>query len=730
MAGVLTASGAGAQGRTGPADPSPALPPLRDELTIEPGPLLRGGLPSWTLYDPAAHRYYRLGWLEFEVLTRWHLRRPEEIAARISAETTINATVDDVKRVAAFLANAELLRGGSPEATQRMLEHRARRRKGLFSQLLHNYLFFRIPLVHPDRALGRLLPLLSFVYTRVFLLVTVLAGITGLYLALRQWDAFAASLPWFFSFEGVALAGAALLASKMLHELGHGLTAKKFGCRVPSMGVAFLVLFPVLYTDTSAAWRLPERRRRLAIGAAGMAVECGLAAYSLLAWSFLPDGALRSAVFVWATTTWVLTLLINLSPFMRFDGYYLLADYLDVPNLQDRAFALARHWLREMLFDLREPPPERWSPNMRRILILYAIATWAYRFVLFLGIALVVYYMFFKVLGIFLFAVEIWWFILRPVMREIGEWLKRSRGRRMNARTLLTLSLAGLVVAVLFVPWRTSVQAPAILAAQSRVRLYTQVPGRVERVLVSVGDKVVRDQPLVEIDSPDIAYRLAQARRQVASVSAQLQAAAQNAAAGAAEFRSKAQLLTGELERARAELAAVQAEEARLVIRSTIAGTVVEMAEPLGSGEWMKANELVAIVADLTASTIEAYVYEADLDRIRQDAPAVFVPANVAAPRVEASVSFIDNTATRALSDPELASVNGGPIAIRESYAQDQSQTLVPELPVYRVLLSPSGNDTPDHTRTGTAIIEGSAASLAGQIWRKVVSVLIRESGF
>ncbi|MBB3809264.1 HlyD family efflux transporter periplasmic adaptor subunit [Pseudochelatococcus contaminans] len=716
--------------RAAPPPPPPPLPPLRDELSIEPGPILRGGAPSWTLYDPATHRYYRLGWQEFEILARWHLRRPADIVARVNAETTLDITVETVDQVLKFLTGAELLRGAAPDATQRMLERRASRRHGLFKTLLHNYLFIRIPLIRPDAALGAMVPLLSFVYTRTFFIVTVLAGLLGLYLVLRQWDVFAASLPWFFSFEGVALASLGLLLSKMLHELGHGLTAKRFGCNVPSMGVALLVMFPVLYTDTSGAWGLTDRRKRLAIGVAGMAAECCLAAYALLIWNFLPDGPLRSVVFIWATTTWILTLLVNLSPFMRFDGYYLLADFLDVPNMQERAFALTRHKLREILFDLGEPPPETWSKHMRRILIAYAVGTWIYRFILFLGIALLVYYMFFKLLGILLFVVEIWWFILNPIMREIGVWLKQRRGRKMNARTLLTLTFAVVVLALFFVPWRTSIHAPAVLAAQSHVRLYTEVPGRVARVLAAVGDEVLAGQPLVQLDSPDVAYRLEKAERAVASLGLQWQVAAQKATDGDSAFSSKAQLLIGDLQKARAELTAAQTDAERLLIRSSISGRVMEMADPLGIGEWVKVNDPIALVADTGDAAVEAYIYEADLDRVLPDAEAFFIAGNPAASRMPASIVAIDDTATRALMEPELASVYGGPIAIRADQGQEQTETLVPELPVYRVLLKLSIPVIPERTQAGTAIIEGRPASVAAQVWRRVLSVLIRESGF
>lgn len=725
MAGPLTLStdaraSAHPAGEVGAAAPPP-LAPLREELLLEPGPPQRGGMPTWTLYDPATHRYYRIGWLEFEVLCRWHLRNAGDIAARISRETTLRPQASDVEAFARFLQNAELLRGRDAEATARMMQRKEGRRQGWFSWLLHHYLFVRIPLLRPDRLLEALLPLLSFVYSWGFLTVTIAAGLLGAYLALRQWDVFSASLPWFFSLEGTVLAGAALIASKCLHELGHGLTAKRFGCRVPSMGVALLVLAPVLYTDTSSTWRLRDRRRRLAVGVAGVTAECCLAAYALLLWSFLPDGILRSIVFVWATTTWILTILINLSPFMRFDGYYLFSDLIDVPNLQDRAFALARHQLRELLFGFGEEPPEVWPPGMRRLLVVYAVTTWLYRFFLFLGIAVLVYHMFFKLLGLFLFAVELWWFIARPIVREVGQWVRRRRGRTLNRRSAVTFTILAAVLIGLFVPWRGTVHAPAVLVARERVQLFSQVPGRVASFNVAAGDRVEEEALLVTFASPDIAYKLAQARRRVASLEAQIKALTQ-----ASEHRSRALVLARELERARAEESVALAEQDRLFLRSPITGTVVELADPLGPGEWVKTGEFVGVVADTSAARIEAYVAEADLGRIEPDATAVFVPADPAGARVPAHVATIHGTAIKTLSDQELASIHGGALATRRG----ANDTLVPEVPVYRVTLKPHEAVDVRHTLTGTVLLEGQPASIAGQVWRRVLSVAIRESGF
>ena len=121
---------------------------------------------------------------------------------------------------------------------------------------------------------------------------------------------------------------------KILHELGHAYAARHFGARVPVIGLAFLVMFPILYTDTTDVWRIQEKRSRTLINGAGITVELCIAAISLLLWAFLPDGIFRSIAFFAATTSWAMSLFVNLNPWMRFDGYYLISDLLGVENLQ------------------------------------------------------------------------------------------------------------------------------------------------------------------------------------------------------------------------------------------------------------------------------------------------------------------------------------------------------------------------------------------------------------
>ncbi|PKO58599.1 MAG: hypothetical protein CVU24_16880, partial [Betaproteobacteria bacterium HGW-Betaproteobacteria-18] len=310
------------------------LPELREELRIEETANDWDGSPCWLIHDLPAHRFHRIGWLEFEILVRWGLGDPEQIIANIRRETTLNPTEEELRDLLIFLEQHNLLRITSFEASAKLS---ARKKSGIKSPqqwLLHNYLFFRIPLLKPDKFLNRLMPYAAPLLTRNALILFAAIFVVGLYLAARQWDIFAGNFVNTLTPSGYISYIIAIIMAKCVHELGHALIAKKAGIRVPRMGVAFLVMFPVLYTDLGEGWLLHDHRLRRLVSAGGMLAEGALAATALFMWGMLPDGAFRDACYILAVVSVGRSILINVSPFMRFDGYYLLSDHFNIPNLQ------------------------------------------------------------------------------------------------------------------------------------------------------------------------------------------------------------------------------------------------------------------------------------------------------------------------------------------------------------------------------------------------------------
>lgn len=727
----MTGAGAGTAAASETAWLLAPLPRLRNDLKLFPGPVDADGAPTVTLYDPVRHRYFQVGRTGLEFLSAWQSGSGAALLDSVAAATTLRPSPRDLAQFVAFLRASNLLHADGEAAIRSLTEQTLRARQSWAQWLLHHYLFIRLPLCRPDHALRATLPWARRLLNHRFMLAVAILGGLGLLLALRQWDHFLHTFQHFFSLDGVAAFAVTLTAVKICHELGHAYTARHFGCRVPTMGVAFVVLMPMLYTDVSDAWRLPSRRQRLLIGAAGVLTELGLALTATFLWSFLPEGPMRSAAFLVATTTWITSIAINASPFMRFDGYYLLADWLGVANLQPRSFALARWRLRELLFGFGDPPPEALAPGIRRILILYAWTTWSYRLVLFLGIAFLVYCFFIKVVGIILFAVEVGWFIALPVLRELGNWARRRRDVRLNRHTALALLALGGLAGAALIPWRTRVAIPAALHAADHAALFPPAPARIVGIAASPGDTVAAGSVLYRLESPELAYRLQASKERQHLLELQI-----DRQAGSVDDLANLSVLREQLTAAIAAETGFQAEMDRLVLRAPLTGTLRDAPPYLHPGLWVKADQSLGIVLNEGRAELRGYVTAPDLGRIAIGAAGRFVPEDVTRPAIDAVVTSVAQVNVAALDSPMLASTQGGPIPVQtladsRTDSRRPQGSLIPTGAVYRITLRPvDGTTAPAQITAGTVLVDGEAQSLLLQAWRGAVAVLIRESGF
>ncbi len=703
-----------------PSVPSGPLPRLREELTLHPGPISGEGGPTWSLQDPVRNQFFRIDWTTFEILARWHHDDANTVVDTVKCETTLDIDTDDIANVLKFLTENELLRADSAAGSRRFVEIAKRRKAGWGKWLLHHYLFFRVPLFRPDRLLERLLPWVAPFYTAHFLKLTLAALLLGLIAVARQWEQFSATLIDTFSWQGLAGYGMALVFVKILHEFGHALTAKRCGCRVPVMGAAFLVLWPMAYTDVNEIWKLPDRRRRLMVSGAGIATELGLAAWATLAWAVLPDGTLRGVAFLLCTTTWISTIAINASPFMRFDGYFLLCDWLDMPNLHQRSFALARWHMREALFGLGDPPPEYLSPARHKGLIAFAYVTWLYRLIIFLGIAAMVYDFFVKLLGLFLFVIEIAWFIVLPAWSEIKVWRERKAAIRTAPNTRRTLLIVGSLLVLTVIPWQFQVEAQGILRPTQRFPLVTPAPSRVVSLPLAHGDAVAAGKPLLHLESPELAMRRTTLRQRVEVLRWQVAAASFDP-----ELMPRQQVLAQEFAGTSAELAGVEKEISRLNPVAPFAGTLWDMPPDLVAGQWVGRNMQIATLIGPGAWRVETFLPERDLERVEEGDWGRFIAETPGGESVWLEVERVDRDAARVLPEPMLSSMHGGEILSRE-----KNNALVPDQALYRVSLRVLGTTNAVQPLRGKVVIFASPRTLAGGFIRAATGLVIRESGF
>ncbi|WP_313604065.1 biotin/lipoyl-binding protein [Rhizobium sp.] len=701
------------------------LPVLREDLQIMRVGASYSGAPTWVVFDPIRNRFFRITYEMFQLLSLWNVSRTVgNLLRTVNARLAERLSVDDLGTVVRMLEH-NLLLVEPTRGAWRALHQKAQPRHSWFMRLIHNYLFFKIPLVRPEPFIRATWPYVAFLFSRVFWWISAIVGLIGVYLVSRQWDSFIGTFPFVFSLEGAAISILSVIFIKCLHELGHAYVAHRFGCRIPTMGIAFMVMMPLLYTDVSDAWKLKSRWQRLRIDSAGMLVELTVAAYALLAWAFVPDGPLRSAIFVLAATGVVLSLLVNLNPFMRFDGYYILADMLGVENLQPRSFRHMRWRLREFLFKPGYAAPEAFPPRLDIILTAYAIATAIYRLVLYLGIAVLVYHFTIKLVGILLFVVEIGFFIIRPVVMEVKEWWVMRSDIVRTRRTYVTLSILGLLLVLAFLPLSTRVTAPAVIYPEQFVRLYPQEPGRVEKLDISSGQAVKAGDILFVIDAPQIREEL-----RIANVEIEL-ARSRLARVGAnADDLAQRSIIESELGSSLARKTGLEERKASLIVRAPFDGMITEINPEILVGQWVGRNEQIAFLSAGNGSVARGYVAGNDSSRLSVNAAGWFIPDDLSQPRLPVTLAAIAEAGAREIDLPQLSSQHHGAIAVHVA-TEDKRQRLVPVSAQYAVVAR-IGDVAflPGRSVQGVMLLDGTGVSFAERAWRRVLMVLFREAGF
>ena len=694
------------------------LPPLRQDLQIKEGKSNEQGEPVWLIYDPLRNRYFQVSLPTIQLLGLWQPHLSTEQLLEQASTRDIDVTEEELLQLVDFFTRSHLTEASAEAAIERLEQDFNKGQKQWFSWLIHNYLFIRIPLWKPDYFLSSTLEHLQPLFNRKLHRAIQLLGLAGVLIVLQQWEAFTHTFDHFFSWQGLGLYAVTLMVIKSLHELAHAYTSKQLQCRVPSMGVAFLVLFPVLYTDTTDAWKLNNHKDRLRIVFAGVKMELHLALLATFLWGILPEGPFKTAAFFVASTSWITSAMINLNPFMRFDGYFALSDWLQAPNLQPRAFALGRWKLRELLFGFNHSRPEQISSHRTSLFIGYAWFTWLYRFFLFLGIALLVYHFTFKVLGILLFAVEIIWFILLPIYSEMKIWWHHKGMMRLNRQTLRTLALTLSLLLLGVIPWKNSIQVPAVLVATELESVYAPEDATVKRLEISPGDLVTPQQTIITLESAPLNSELRRKQIEYDDVLKRL-----NRQLTTTEDHIT---LQQELKHFKVELQTIQARIERLTLHPSRSGVVTNQL-PIQRQQTVSKDQLLTTIRPLQGSRVVGFITQGDLSRIHIGAKARWVSNNQPTPPLSLTLQQIATSSTARLPFAELGSTQKGIIPVYENRQGEPT----PESSIYQLTFSTAIEmPSPQWRESGVVLIEGARESFLQWLWRVLAGALIEESVF
>jgi putative peptide zinc metalloprotease protein len=556
---------------------------IRSRPDLQFVPQGTGDARYWVVEDPVSLKYFRLQDEERLILQlldgRTALDQVKEQFEQRFAPLRLS-----VWQLHAFLFHLHelgLVVADAPRQGTVLQERRQKNRTREVLSAITSPLAIRLPGIAAEPIVEWLYPRVRWLFSPACLLACLALVLTAAGLVALNFAAFQSRLPDFWHFfdpRSLVLFAAALVGIKALHELGHALTCRHFGGRCREFGVLLLVFMPTLYCDVSDAWRLRSRWQRILVSSAGMLVELVLASVATLLWWFSEPGLLNSLCLRVMFVCSVGTLLFNLNPLLRCDGYFILSDLVNVPNLWQESRA---QWQRALWswLGVPLPPDPTYSPAQRGWLMVYAAASTLYCWLL---IGAILWFCF-RVLephGLGLLAIVLAVLVLIPLaVQPAVRTLRRLavpgglRGVRRGRATLSLFVVFAALALAAFVPLPHRVAAPMWLEAKDAHSVYVPVPGILQDI-VQPGTVVAAGDELATLASPEIALQVARSAAEVRRYELQLQhlRLLQNDDPTAQPLIPAAEKA---LTDARQQLAQWQRDQERLTLRAPAAGTVL-----------------------------------------------------------------------------------------------------------------------------------------------------------
>lgn len=615
----------------------------------------------YVLHDPFNNHFFRLRPPAYDFVVRLSLDRTLDAVWNECFEANPESAPgqEEALRLLSQLYAANLLHSALAPDTVQLFDRYKKRKQREKRAFLLNIMFARIPLLDPDAFLKRCQPIAKAVFSRwgfaVWLAVLLAAakviadniGEFG-----RQTEGVLAPGNLFWLYLGLVLI-------KTVHEFGHAFACRRFGGEVHTMGVMFLLFTPVPYMDATASWSFRSRWERAIVGAAGMYVEMFVAALAAFVWAATGPGVVHNLAYNMMFVASVSTVLFNANPLLRFDGYYILSDLLDIPNLHQRSTGLLRHWVERYAFGYEKSRTTARTRKEAGWLATFAIASGIYRVVVFSAILLFLAdeFLIFGILMAIVCAVA---WVLVPIYRLMSYLATSPRldRRRLRAVGVVACAVAALVVILELIPFPNSFRAPGILQAKAYAVVVAQSSGTVDELYVADGAMVQSGEPLFRMQNRELELRIAAAEAQLAETEAMQRRAMQNSTADLQPLSSRA-------EANRKLIARLKEGREALTVRAPQAGTWVSPTIAELKGAWVERGTAVGELVDGSRFYFSAIVSQDEASRlfsneIREAEVKLLGQTEASMPVTEKTVIPADR---RTLPSAALGWLGGGQVA-------------------------------------------------------------------
>ena len=560
----------------------------RADLTIERQHYL--GQTYWILKDPVGFRYFRLQEEEYALLKLFDGNHSlDEIKTTFEKQySPQKISLDELQHLLGQFYQNGLIVASAPNQGEELLKRGKKRKRKEWTQKLTNILAIKFKGIDPDPILTFLYPLVRWCFHPLSLLFGLALCLSAVTLILVQFETFQAKLPEFYTFfspVNIVCLSLTLVFTKLFHELGHGLTAKHFGGECHELGIMILVLTPCPYVNVSDSWLLPNKWHRIAIAAAGIWVEFVLAAFFTFIWWFSVPGLLHFLALNIMFVASVGTFLFNINPLLRFDGYYVLSDYLEIPNLRQKASKIMTQKCSQWFLGM-EPPDDPFLPKKNHgWFAFYSVAAVCYRWVIMASILFFLYTLFKSydliIVGKALAAMSLFSLVVMPIYKVIKFFWIPGRIYKVKAiRFYTSLGLFfALLTFLLLYPLPYTVIAPAIVELRTSTAQQVFVPemkggSQLHEIHVVPGQSVQAGDVLAVLENPALRMELVEAEGKYQELEQELKTLETMAlyrSETALQVESQKQWLAAALELLQSKRRDVES----LVVRAPIDGVVI-----------------------------------------------------------------------------------------------------------------------------------------------------------
>lgn len=584
----------------------------------------------YVIENRVAGKYHRFNPASYRVIGLFDGDRTMEQVWRDMTKTLAEDTPsqDEVLGLLSQLFSEDLLLCDVTPDVAELFERRRKQQRKQFTSRYLNPMSLRFALIDPDRLLTWLNRLPHSFGGPLGMALWVLIVAPALVLAPSYWAELTRNFSeQLLAFDNLLVMAVLFPLLKACHELGHGLAVKARGGEVHEMGVMLLVLFPIPYVDASGASAFPKKTDRMLVGAAGMLAELAVGALAFYFWLGSEPGLARSLAYNVIVLASVSTVIFNGNPLLRYDGYYILADWLEIPNLGTRANQYWKYLLERHVFDLTETEAPDATPGEKRWFVGYMPAAFLYRMSVMIGIAWFIaqqYFLVGVILALWSLVAGIGVPLYKGIRALVTEPRYAIRGRRI--RTTLIGATATVYLLLFVIPLPHHLTAEGVLWLPEQAVLRADAGGFVARTVAKPGDELVPGQIVLESHDPKLRAELESQVAKQAEVEARYDAAWGNNPAQAKQIEEQIRREAATTDRLRERFA-------KLTLRAGASGKLVLDRPQDLEGRYLKRGEVVGYVVGDHVPLARVVVGQDDVDQVRRA-------------RDEVEVKLIDDVST------------------------------------------------------------------------------------